>query len=72
MQSRYKADKRFVLDERFIEDDKSDDENHTEEKDEGVELGQADEKYKQLNILQDVLGVPIKVKPPQDTTKPTK
>ncbi|XP_072942908.1 probable RNA-binding protein CG14230 [Epargyreus clarus] len=73
MQSRYKADKRFVLDERFVEDDKSDEEpNIVENNDEDVELGQVDEKYKQLNILQDVLGVPIKVKQPQDPTKQTK
>ncbi|XP_013137403.1 PREDICTED: probable RNA-binding protein CG14230 [Papilio polytes] len=62
LQSRYKSDKRFTLDERFI-DDQSDDENNEEKAttgDDRVDVGQVDEKSKQLNILQDVLGVTIK------------
>nr|XP_026494090.1 probable RNA-binding protein CG14230 [Vanessa tameamea] len=60
LQSRYKSDKRFVLDERFVEDNSaSEKEDNGEQRDE-IEIGQADEKAKQLNILQDVLGVTIK------------
>ncbi|CAG5048915.1 unnamed protein product [Parnassius apollo] len=59
LQSRYKSDKRFVLDERFIDDYGSDHES-TVDHNEGVDLEQTDEKSKQLNILQDVLGVSIK------------
>lgn len=61
LQSRYKSDKRFVLDERFIEDyqDEAVPNNETSIQ-EPVELGTTDEKIKQLNILQDLLGVPIK------------
>ncbi|KAM3963179.1 nucleolar protein 8 [Aphomia sociella] len=66
LQSRYKTDKRFTLDERFIEDepDEYNETNNVEESiendDEAVAVGQIDEKAKQLNILQDVLGVAIK------------
>ncbi|CAH0713279.1 unnamed protein product, partial [Brenthis ino] len=63
LQSMYKADKRFVLDERFVEDEENTDEQ------EKVELEQADEKSKQLNILQDVLGIPIRMKPAESTVK---
>ncbi|XP_014365898.2 probable RNA-binding protein CG14230 [Papilio machaon] len=62
LQSRFKSDKRFTLDERFI-DDQSDDEKNEENdtvNDDRVDVGQVDEKSKQLNILQDVLGVTIK------------
>ncbi|XP_013162495.1 PREDICTED: probable RNA-binding protein CG14230, partial [Papilio xuthus] len=62
LQSRFKSDKRFTLDERFI-DDQSDDEKNEEKDtvdDDRVDVGQVDEKSKQLNILQDVLGVTIK------------
>ncbi|KPJ09644.1 Nucleolar protein 8 [Papilio machaon] len=62
LQSRFKSDKRFTLDERFI-DDQSDDEKNEEKdtvNDDRVDVGQVDEKSKQLNILQDVLGVTIK------------
>ncbi|XP_041984970.1 probable RNA-binding protein CG14230 [Aricia agestis] len=65
LQSRYKADKRFTLDERFV-DDESDNDNQGEE---AVDLGQVDEKSKQLNILQDVLGVTIKTKSSDDKDK---
>ncbi|XP_046969997.1 probable RNA-binding protein CG14230 [Vanessa cardui] len=60
LQSRYKSDKRFVLDERFVEDDSASEKEDNGEQREDIELGQADEKSKQLNILQDVLGVTIK------------
>lgn len=63
MQSRYKSDKRFVLDERFIEDEEEIDQDFG---DNHVELNQVDEKAKQLNILQDVLGVPIRKKVPEE------
>lgn len=64
LQSRYKSDKRFTLDERFVEDNQSEEENTNTEhnEDNNVELGQIDEKTKQLNILQDVLGFSIKSK----------
>lgn len=52
LQSRYKSDKRFVLDEKFIED-------AVEEDVDGVE-NIIDEKTRQLNILQNVLGVAVK------------
>ncbi|XP_075981368.1 putative RNA-binding protein CG14230 [Anticarsia gemmatalis] len=63
LQTRYKSDKRFTLDERFIDEDEEE-EGQDEEKsgDEEVELGSVDEKAKQLNILQDVLGVTLKTK----------
>ncbi|XP_045522592.1 probable RNA-binding protein CG14230 [Pieris brassicae] len=57
LQSKYKTDKRFVLDERFAEESNEEDDNI-----ENIELNQADEKATQLNILQNVLGVPIKTK----------
>ncbi|XP_022128470.2 probable RNA-binding protein CG14230 [Pieris rapae] len=57
LQSKYKSDKRFVLDERFAEESNEEDDNI-----ENIELNQADEKATQLNILQNVLGVPIKTK----------
>ncbi|XP_039758919.1 probable RNA-binding protein CG14230 [Pararge aegeria] len=67
LQSRYKSDKRFTLDERFVEDSESEkDEGEVEQ--EKVDLNQADEKSKQMNILQDVLGVTIKSKA-TDTNK---
>ncbi|XP_023939228.2 nucleolar protein 8 [Bicyclus anynana] len=69
LQSRYKSDKRFTLDERFVEDSESDKDAEVEQ--EEVDLNQADEKSKQLNILQDVLGVAIKSKS-SDTTMKTK
>ncbi|KAG6456786.1 hypothetical protein O3G_MSEX009939 [Manduca sexta] len=62
LQSRYKSDKRFILDERFIDGDQSETEEQKEEENEEIELEQVDEKKKQLNILQDVLGVAIKTK----------
>ncbi|XP_032519676.2 nucleolar protein 8 [Danaus plexippus] len=64
LQSTYKADKRFVLDERFVEDESASDTEagHAEE---NVEIGQADEKSKQLDILQNLLGVTIKTKQPE-------
>ncbi|KOB79443.1 50kDa lectin [Operophtera brumata] len=64
LQSRYKSDKRFTLDERFIEGDHSDEEQG--EAVENVELEQKDEKNKQLDILQDVLGITLKRRVPQD------
>lgn len=69
MQSRYKSDKRFTLDERFIDDEKSEDEMNQGEESENIELEQKDEKNKQLDILQDVLGITLKRKIPQDDTK---
>ncbi|XP_059060755.1 probable RNA-binding protein CG14230 isoform X2 [Achroia grisella] len=64
LQSKYKSDKRFTLDERFIEGEQSDIEIDKQqqniEEDEAVAVVQIDEKAKQLNILQDVLGVTIK------------
>lgn len=61
LQSRYKSDKRFILDERFIEDDHNNQNEQTDkENDEEVELGQDDEKTKQFNILENLLGVAIK------------
>nr|XP_034835705.1 probable RNA-binding protein CG14230 [Maniola hyperantus] len=69
LQSRFKSDKRFVLDERFVEDSESEkDDGQVEEE---VDLNQADEKSKQLNILQDLLGVTIKSKS-TDTSNKTK
>lgn len=68
LQSTYKSDKRFVLDERFVDDASDKDEENTDEQ-EKVELEQADEKSKQLNILQDVLGIPIRTKPAESTVK---
>ncbi|KAJ8717302.1 hypothetical protein PYW08_005701 [Mythimna loreyi] len=73
LQSRYKSDKRFALDERFIEDD--DEEKASQEQsynNEEVELGTADEKAKQMNILQDVLGVTIKQKYTENDSKKSK
>ncbi|XP_038211039.1 probable RNA-binding protein CG14230 [Zerene cesonia] len=73
LQSRYKSDKRFVLDQRFAED--SDEGNEEElgvknvEEDETVELEQADEKSKQVKILQDVLGVAIRSKHQESSSK---
>lgn len=66
MQSRYKSDKRFTLDERFIEEEKSDNEKEQGEEIENVDLEQKDEKNKQLDILQDVLGITLKRRMPQD------
>lgn len=66
MQSRYKSDKRFTLDERFIEEEKSDNEKDQGEEIENVDLEQKDEKNKQLDILQDVLGITLKRRMPQD------
>lgn len=63
LQSRYKSDKRFVLDERFIEDNLSEDGKDKEQgidDNENIEIGQTDEKAKQMSILQDLLGVTIK------------
>ncbi|XP_049788063.1 probable RNA-binding protein CG14230 isoform X1 [Schistocerca cancellata] len=51
LQSKYANDKRFTLDERFYE---SDDDEASVEPDKVVEF--QDEKKRQLNILQDVLG----------------
>lgn len=62
MQSRYKSDKRFILDERFIEEDPEDRKSPKKDYHDAVEIGDADEKTKQLNILQDVLGVAIKTR----------
>uniref|UniRef100_A0A2A4JLV8 RRM domain-containing protein n=1 Tax=Heliothis virescens TaxID=7102 RepID=A0A2A4JLV8_HELVI len=63
LQSRYKSDKRFTLDERFIDDDGEEETDQRQDNNsEEVELGTADEKAKQMNILQDVLGVTIKQK----------
>lgn len=52
LQSRYKSDKRFVLDEKFIEEEAEEDCDTVE--------NVVDEKTRQLNILQNVLGVAIK------------
>ncbi|XP_050681446.1 nucleolar protein 8 [Leptidea sinapis] len=72
LQSKYKSDKRFALDERFMEES-SDEEKEANEIDfEKVELEQADEKSKQFNILQDVLGVSIKQKPKEQNIKKSK
>ncbi|XP_026729488.1 probable RNA-binding protein CG14230 [Trichoplusia ni] len=60
LQSRYKSDKRFTLDERFIEDEEEGNNDEQNYDNEEVELGTADEKAKQMNILQDVLGVTIR------------
>ncbi|CAG4947379.1 unnamed protein product [Colias eurytheme] len=77
LQSRYKSDKRFVLDERFAEDSDEGDAVASEkqlEEDETVELERADEKSKQVKILQDVLGVAIRSNhtKPQDSSSKTK
>lgn len=50
-----------MLDERFVDDDDGPvGDGSAAEADENVDLGQTDEKAKQLHILQDVLGIPIK------------
>lgn len=76
LQSRYKSDKRFILDERFVEDGPSEEEAQgQEEKPDGnerIDLKEADEKTKQLNILQDVLGVSIKARPNDNDSHKTK
>lgn len=64
MQSRYKSDKRFVLDERFVEDEAEGEGEGVE--DDEVELEQLDEKTRQLNILQNVLGVAVKTRTNKD------
>lgn len=66
LQSRYKSDKRFTLDERFIEEDNANGEEAAPEENETVELEQKDEKNKQLDILQDVLGITLKRKLPEE------
>lgn len=58
MQSRYKSDKRFVLDEKFIEEEA--------EEDCDVVENIVDEKTRQLNILQNVLGVAVKTSSNKD------
>lgn len=59
LQSRYKSDKRFKLDERFVDDnDRPLGAGAEAEADESVDVSQADEKARQFNILQDVLGIP--------------
>ncbi|KAJ2948429.1 hypothetical protein O0L34_g7672 [Tuta absoluta] len=62
LQSRYKSDKRFTLDERFIENehDETEIKDLEDNENEYVEMGPEDEKNKQLDILQDVLGVAIR------------
>ncbi|XP_045501949.1 probable RNA-binding protein CG14230 [Colias croceus] len=77
LQSRYKSDKRFVLDERFADESDEGDAVASEkqlEEDETVELERADEKSKQVKILQDVLGVAIRSNhtKPQDSSSKTK
>lgn len=57
LQSKYKSDSRFILDKRFVDDDEDEEQNEDQ-----IEVGREDEKIKQLNILQDVLGVTIKSK----------
>ncbi|XP_045452292.1 nucleolar protein 8 [Melitaea cinxia] len=69
LQSRYKSDKRFVLDERFIEEDSVSEKEDDLEISEEIQVGQVDEKSKQLDILQDVLGVTIKTKQRDTTNK---
>lgn len=69
LQSRYKSDKRFVLDERFIEEDSASEKEDNLEISEEIQVGQVDEKSKQLDILQDVLGVTIKTKQYDTTNK---
>lgn len=64
LQSRYKSDKRFVLDEKFIEDEAEEDCDGEE----NIE----DEKTRQLNILQNVLGVAVKTSTNRDADKKTK
>lgn len=69
LQTRYKADKRFTLDERFVDTEDGDENNDkafnsvAEEegsKEDRVELADDKEKIKQMNILQDVLGISVK------------
>lgn len=76
LQSRYKSDKRFILDERFVEDGHSEEEAQGQEEksdeNERIDLKEADEKTKQLNILQDVLGVSIKARPNDNDSHKTK
>lgn len=76
MQSRYKSDKRFTLDERFIDDEDDGEQEETNQdpsnNNEEVELSTADEKAKQMNILQDVLGVTIKQRFTENDSKKSK
>ena len=74
LQSRYKSDKRFVLDERFIDDkdETKEEKEGAESIEEDIELQQKDEKEKQLNILQDVLGVAIKTSRNDDASSKKK
>ena len=75
MQSRYKSDKRFTLDERFIDDDDEVEEETSQKQsynNEVIELGTADEKAKQMNILQDVLGVTIRQRFTENDSKKSK
>lgn len=71
LQSRYKSDKRFTLDERFI-DDEEESESQKHSDNEEVEIVHADEKAKQLNILQNVLGITIKSKTSEADNKRVK
>ncbi|XP_015595235.1 probable RNA-binding protein CG14230 [Cephus cinctus] len=57
LQAKLGHDKRFTLDERFIDDDEVTHESELQEK---VESSLEDEKKWQLDILQNVLGKPIK------------
>ncbi|KAL4701996.1 hypothetical protein ACJJTC_010924 [Scirpophaga incertulas] len=71
LQSKYKSDKRFILDERFVEDGPEEVEKTIME-DDTIDLGNADEKTKQLNILEDLLGVPLKTKTDKTENQKTK
>lgn len=53
-------------------DDQEASNDEGERDDDQVELGPADEKAKQLNILQDVLGVTLKTKTPESDSKKSK
>lgn len=58
-----------MLDERFVEEDSVSEKEDDLEISEEIQVGQVDEKSKQLDILQDVLGVTIKTKQRDTTNK---